>query len=238
MYNNLEEEMKTYRELYFRGSQEQLKGFVEEIKKYAVGNWRMEPQTDRWKEYLFFDYVGNSVDKARVSIFMGDNISKGELMVGNIVPIEKSQLSVDEYNAVLVKFYDDVIKPYKECGTELDITQPSDDIFDPISIISEEALKKLKSFCYMANKSTGSSHPYDQERWFDFICQTVDDERIFDYTTLANFLQDETYWGKKTEEFIGVIGDFAWDEEHAYELASEYERACEILQYYKRTRGM
>jgi len=215
--------MKTYRELYFRGSQEQLKGFVEEIKKYAVGNWRMEPQTDRWKEYLFFDYVGNSVDKARVSIFMGDNISKGELMVGN---------------AVLVKFYDDVIKPYKECGTELDITQPSDDIFDPISIISEEALKKLKSFCYMANKSTGSSHPYDQERWFDFICQTVDDERIFDYTTLANFLQDEIYWGKKTEEFIGVIGDFAWDEEHAYELASEYERACEILQYYKRTRGM
>ena len=89
-----------------------------------------------------------------------------------------------------------------------------------------------------ANKSTGSSHPFDQERWFDFICQTVDDDRIFDYTTLANFLQDETYWGKKSEEFIGVIGEFSWDEEHAYELASEYERACEILQYYKKTRGM
>ena len=51
--------MKTYRELYFRGSQEQLKGFVEEIKKYAVGEWKMEPQTDRWKEYLFFDYIIN-----------------------------------------------------------------------------------------------------------------------------------------------------------------------------------
>lgn len=230
--------MKTYRELYFRGSQEQLKGFVEEIKKYAVGEWKMEPQTDRWKEYLFFDYIGNSVDKARVSIFMGDNINKGELMVGNIVPIEKSQLSVEEYNAVLVQFYNDVVKPYKECGTELDITQPSDDIFNPTSIISKEALKKLELFCNNANKSTGSSHPCDQERWFDFICQTVDDERIFDYTTLANFLQDETYWGKKSEGFIGVIGDFSWDEEHAYELASEYERACEILQYYKKTRGM
>lgn len=198
----------------------------------------MEPQTERWKEYLFFDYSGNNVDKACVSIFIGDIITKKELMVGNIVPTEKSQLSVEEYNAVLVQFYDDVIKPYKERGTELDITQPSDDIFDPTSIISNEALRKLKLFCNAANKSTGSSHPCDQERWFDFICQTVDDERIFDYSTLANFLQDETYWGKKSEEFIGVIGSFAWNEEHAYELAGEYERACEILQYYKSTRGM
>lgn len=63
-------------------------------------------------------------------------------------------------------------------------------------------------------------------------------ERIFDYSTLADFLQDEIYWGEKSEESIGVIGDYAWDEEHAYELASEYEHACEILQYYKNIRGI
>ena len=138
----------------------------------------------------------------------------------------------------MLQFYDDIVKPYKECGTELNITQPSEEIFDPTSIITKEALRKLELFSNNANKSTGSSHPFDQERWVDIICQTVDDERIFDYTTLANFLQDETYWGKKSEEFIGVIGDFSWDEEQAYELASEYERACEILKYYKKTRGM
>ena len=230
--------MKTYRELYFRGSREQLKKFIDEMKKCVAVNWRMEIQSERWKDYLFFDYMGENVEKARVSIFIGDGIEKGELSVGNIVPIEKSELSIDEYNAVLLQFYNDIIKPYKESGTDLDISEPSDDVFDPISIITKEALAKLKSFCNLANKSTGSSHPSDQERWFDFICQTVDDDKMFEYSTLADFLQDESYWGKKPEDFLGVMGNYAWDEEHANELASEYESACEILCYYKKMRGM
>lgn len=228
--------MKTYRELYFRGTVKQLSEFVKQIGKYAVGNWKLRKQLGRWKDYLLFDYIGELVDKACVSIYVGDEITKGELRVGNIVPLEKSELSIDEYNTVLLKFYDDVIKPYKECGTKLSILQPNDDIFDPTSVISEIALKKLQLFCSAANKSTGSSHPCDQERWFDFICQTVDDGKMFDYSTLASFLQDETYWGKKPDSFIGVMGSFAWDEEQAYELATEYENLCEVLSYYKKTR--
>lgn len=230
--------MKTYRELYFRGTTKQLSEFVDQIGKYVVGDWKYEKQSERWKDYLFFDYIGTHVDKARVSIHVGNKIAKGELRVGNIVPMEKSELNVDEYNAVLLQFYDDVIKPFKESVPELSISQPSDDIFDPTSVISETALKKLELFCSAANKSTGSSHPYDQERWFDFICQTVDDGKIFDYSTLASFLRDETYWGKKPDGFIGVMGDYAWDEEHADKLASEYEILCEVLRYYKKTRGI
>lgn len=230
--------MKTYRELYFRGTTQQLSEFVNQIGRYAIGDWKLEKQSGCLKDYLSFEYTGAHVDKAFVSIYVGDRIATGELMVGNIVPKVKSNLSVDEYNAVLLKFYDDVIKPFKESGTELNIAQPSDDIFDPTSVISETALMKLKNFCYGANKSTGSSHPCDQERWFDFICQTVDDDKRFDYDTLANFLKDETFWGKKSDGFIGVMGSYAWDEEHAYELASEYENLCEVISYYKRTRGI
>lgn len=230
--------MKTYRELYFKGTPTQLLKFVEIFKNYKKGDWITEKQNERWKDYLFFDYTGELVDKARVSIFIGDNIENGELKVGNIVPLEKNQLTINEYNDVLLQFYNDVIVPYKATDTEIIISQPSDDIFDPTTVITETALKKLKQFCSAANKSTGSSHPYDQERWFDFICQTVDDDKMIDYTTLANFLQDNSYWGEKEEDFIGVIGSFAWDEEHAFELASEYESACSILQYYKKTRGL
>lgn len=230
--------MKTYRELYFKGDSKQLTKFVDEIGKYALGEWQIVEKSDQWKEYLFFDYKGEKVDKARVSIYLGNKIIEGELNVGNIIPLEKNELSIDEYNAVLLKFYNDVIKPYKECGTELTILEPSDDIFDPTTIITEEALKKLERFCRLANKATGSSHPYDRERWFDFVCQTVDDDRIFDSSTLASFLKDENYWGKKSDDFIGVMGTYAWDEDHAYELASEYERLCEVLQYYKRERGI
>lgn len=230
--------MKTYRELYFRGMPEQLSKFIVEIGEYATGNWSLRERSGRWKEYLFFDYDGDEVDKACVSIYVGDEISKDELHVGNIIPKVKSELSIDEYNAILLKFYDNVIKPYKESNIKLDISQPTDDVFNPTSIISEVALKKLKTFCNCANKSTGSSHPCDKERWFDFVCQTVDDGKVFDASTLAEFLQDENYWGKKPDSFIGNMGSYAWDEKQSYELASDYENLCEVLKYYKRERGV
>ncbi len=66
-------------------------------------------------------------------------------------------------------------------------------MFDPLDYISKEALIKLEQFCFLANKSTGSLHFCDEERWFDFICQTVDDNQILDYDTLYRFLTDEDY---------------------------------------------
>jgi len=230
--------MKIFRELSFKGTAEQLSKFSKEIGEYAKDDWILQPATERLKDYLQFSYRGTSLENAIVSIYIGDRLQKGEIKVGNIVPQKKNSLTVDEYNALLMQFYEDVIKPYKEHGTEVIIDPPTDDIFDPRMIISEEALQKLKSFCYGANKTTGSSHPLDKERWFDFICQTVDDDRVFEYTALANFLQDEAYWGAKPKDFIGAMGDYAWSEDKAYELADEYSTAVDVLQYYKRTRGI
>lgn len=230
--------MKTFRELTFKGTEEQLLKFSKEIGEYVKGDWVLQPVTERFKDYLQFFYRGASLENAIVSIYLGDKLQKGEIMVGNIVPQKKNSLTVDEYNALLMRFYEDVIKPYKEQGTEIIIDPPTDDIFDPRTIISEKALRKLRSFCDGANKTTGSSHPMDRERWFDFICQTVDDDRVFEYSSLANFLQDEAYWGTKPEGFIGAMGDYAWSEDKAYELADEYSAAVEVLQYYKKTRGI
>lgn len=230
--------MKTYCELYFSGTADNLNAFVKELKHYIKGDWKQVEQSERWTDYLFVDYIGTDVDKARVSIYLGDDLKKGQIKVGNIVPLEKSSLSIDEYNSVLKKFNRDIIEPYKRHSNIIKISELTNDEFDPLTMISEAALKKLKIFCNAANKSTGSSHPCDQERWYDFICQTVEDGRMFDYETLARFLQDESYWGKKeTGNFIGM-GSSAWDSKHAYELAGEYESACSILNYYRETRGI
>ena len=230
--------MKIFSELTFSGSYEQLCTFIEDIDEYINGDWTRVQDSDRWKEYLFIDYNGNLVDKARVSIYLGDDLQDGEIKVGNIVPLEKNVLNVDEYNAILKKFYTDIIEPYKRTNPSIDISDISSDMFDPLNIISRDALKKLTKFCNNANKSTGSTNIRDQERWYDFICQTVDDELMFDYDTLAEFLQDEEYWGHKEDDFIGVIGKFAWSSEQAYKLADEYEKACSLLMYYKEKRGL
>ena len=220
--------MKTFRELYFIGSEQTLKEFINSFSEYVYGNWSIKCESNSFTHWLYVDYLGNQVNKASVCISISDSaINSGELKVNNIVPLEKSELSIDEYNSVLMEFYNDIIKPYKEKTTlDIQISEPTDDEFNPLTVISEKALNKLKSFCNSANKSTGSSHPYDQERWFDFICQTVDDGKEFGYDELAKFLQDESYWGKKNE-------NGAWSEEHAYKLALEYESLCSIVKYYK-----
>lgn len=230
--------MKTYCELYITGNHEALEKFVTEIQSYATGNWSAELKNEMGTSWLAFDYDGTEMDNSSVCIPLHDFETASSLHVSNIISLEKNHIDIDEYNDILRKFYNDVIHPYAMDHDEINISPITSDVFDPLTRISKEALDKLTLFCDAANKSTGASHPCDQERWYDFICQTVDDDRIFDYTTLSKFLQDEDYWGKKEPGFLGVIGHFAWDKANAEELASEYEDACSILQYYKRTRGV
>lgn len=227
--------MKIYRELYFRGTPSQLSKFAEEISNYVTGDWRLvtKDANGEYKKYLFFDYIGKKVDNARVSIYLGDRIDSGEVNVGNIIPLKKNHLSIEEYNAVLMLFYKEIVVPYEKENNYLSISQPTDDNFNPLTIMSEASLKKLKAFCGCANKSTGSSHPCDKERWLSFILQTVEEDRILDSDTLCRFLQDEESWGKKPNDYIGVMGDYAWDEDSAYELSMEYETISEAMKYYK-----
>lgn len=231
--------MKIFRELYFKGTPSELNRFAEEIGNYATGDWRFvtKDANGEYKKYLFFDYMGKRVDNARVSIYLGDRINSGEVNVGNIIPLIKNQLSIEEYNAVLMLFYNDIIIPYEKENKYLTISQPTDDKFDPLTIMSEKSLKKLQAFCGGANKSTGSSHPCDKERWLSFILQTVEEDRILDSDTLCRFLQDEEYWGKKSDDSIGVMGNYAWNEDSAYELSMEYETISEAMKYYKDNRS-
>ena len=160
--------MKTYCELYFSGTSDNLRAFVKELKAYINGDWRQVEQSERWEDYLFIDYIGTDVDKARVSIYLGNDLAKGQIKVGNIVPLEKNSLSIDEYNSVLKKFNRDIIEPYKRHNHIINISELTNDEFDPLTVISKVALQKLRAFCVAANKSTGSSHPCDQERWYEF----------------------------------------------------------------------
>lgn len=229
--------MHVYKELTFVGSKEKLDELARDIYSVFPANWIKPDGNQMLKDYILADYIGKQAPHAEVSIYYGKDMKyDGRIKVCNIVPLQKNQLTIDEYNQLLDLFYNDIVKAYCEKHNGIEIIGPSSGQFDPLDYISEEALKKLNLFCNAANKSTGSSHPCDEERWFDFICQTVNDGRVFDYDTLFKFLQDEEYWGKKEKDFLGVIRRSTWDEENAEELASEYDNYVRILQYYKNTR--
>ena len=225
--------MHIYKELSFVGNKPAFDAFKKSAPSFTVGDWKYS-MSDRMRDYIAFDYVGHRVDQAEVSIYYGpDSWREGIIKVDNIVPLQKPQLTIEEYNAVLDLFYAEIIVPNRDKMSGLQIVGPESDVFDPLKYISKEALKKLERFCNSANKSTGSSHPSDEKRWFDFIIQTVDDNQTFDFDTIFRFLMDEDYWGSKDSSFIGVVGHFAWDEEHAGELAAENDNYVRFLKYYK-----
>lgn len=228
--------MRIYKELSFIGNKTELDNLAKNIYNVFPEDW-IKPQKNQGSEnYILADYVGDKAPHAEASIYYGkDTWRDGFVKVCNIVPLQKNQLTIDEYNQVLDLFYNDVAKAYGQKHDDIKIVAPSSGYFNPLDYISKDALLKLTIFCNTANKSTGSLHPCDEERWFDFICQTVDDERTFDYDTIFEFLQDEEYWGKK-KGVLGVIGKFAWNEENAEELATEYDNYVRILMYYKNTR--
>ena len=230
--------MKTYSELCFYASKEEFEEFKKIIRNYITNDWSISTNKTYITEYLNFTYTGNEEEAAMVCICDSSYNDESCYRVVNIVPTNVNELSMEQYNHILQIFYNDIIKPYNEVNHDIKIVGPTSDVFNPVDVVSNDALKKLKSFCRNANKTTGSSHPCDQERWFDFICQTVDDNQMFSYDTLATFLQDEEYWGAKRTAGEGVISDSAWSEEAAYELASEYEAACNIIIYYKKIRGI
>lgn len=229
--------MHVYKELSFAGDKHSLDTFCLQIYNFFPSVWT-KPKSSRFQEnYIAADYNGDLAPHAEVSIYYNSESWDGGLIkVGNIVPLDKDQLTIDEYNRILDLFYEDIVIPYNRKHPEIEVYGPTSDMFDPLNYITDSALKKLAQFCNGANKSTGSSHPCDEERWFEFICQTVDDNKVFDYDTLYKFLIDEDYWGRKNPDYLGVKGQYAWSEEKAYELASEYEKSVRLLEFYKKTR--
>ena len=227
--------MHVYKEIYFNGNKVALDRLFSKIYDVFPDKWVKPEGNTLLKNYILADYIGDLVPHAEVSIYYGaDSWREGYVRVGNIVPLEKDQLSIDEYNKILDLFYEDRVKKYIEKNKDINVRGPTSDKFEPLEYISQEAMDKLSDFCDLANKATGSANPDDEKRWFDFICQTVDDKKVFDYDTLYRFLIDEEFWG--TKDVLGPMGHFAWSEEMAEELAMEYDNYVRILQYYNKRR--
>ena len=215
--------MYIFKELVIYGDEAALEEFASSVESYFPADW-VNPQNDRLKGYIVADYVGSNVTHAEVRILFDDEkMREGHINVVNIVPLDKKQLTVDEYTTMLDLFYADIVRPYADCHSAVR-AEESD-----LSYIDSEAFGKLKAFCINANKTTGSSYPRDEKRWFDFVCQTVDDGRTFDYDTLRRLLSDEGYWG----EFCDDGKWYAWGEEKAAELALEYDNYVRLLKHYK-----
>lgn len=138
--------------------------------------------------------------------------------VMNVVPLKVGQLDRATYNALLQEFTEQVAVP-AATGLKLSAKlsrqwQSIDEWFSP------STAQALRRFSNSANKSTGASHPRDQERWMEFLISAHHDGSDIDSDLLYRWLHE-------------VAG---WQEESAGDLLMNYDFARTLLGHYDQHR--
>ncbi|WP_294431602.1 hypothetical protein [uncultured Treponema sp.] len=205
--------MKIYKDLIINGTTEALAKFEESLSGEIPNYWKFLGNDKNMPNYLKIIYSGDRFPIAGLSIYK----SESQFEIVNIIPLTQNQLSYDEYNGILKLFYNDFFNKQKQ--SELSVLFNENDELYEKDILKDETIASLKAFSDCANKSTGSIHPLDRKRWFDFICLAY---RNGDYRELS-----ETY----LECFL--VEDYGWSQEWALKLASEYHFGIGLLKHWE-----
>jgi hypothetical protein len=186
--------------------------------KQATGPWRhAEERENKIPAHSSGDDVivftrekGGGIEAVNLFMFSNNSVYK----VTNIVPSQIGELSIDCYNSVLKDFVVHVVEPARRTvDFQIDITSARQSLNDWVSSDVAEALRR---FSGSANKSTGSSHPLDLQRWFRFIVVSHREPEKLGTDRLIRWLVEVENW----------------PEEKAYDLAIEYEFGLGILEAY------
>ena len=123
------------------------------------------------------------------------------------MPGEVSELSHDQYNAILMDFHDNVLR---KLSTDFPVTMiASGDQRRLDDILSPEAMTLLNRFCGLANKSTGSAHPLDKERWYDFLIMVGSQRPALTAHDLMRWLTEVDAWPARTAQDLVIEFEFA-----------------------------
>lgn len=210
--------MRTFKDLYIDVTDSSVENFIDSL-TVLVGDYALwtrradleERDMDGRGMYAFQRQEGSELPAAGLSIV---HHKDDVWYVPNVVPLEYGNLTIQQYNDVLTEFHDLFLLPVSD-EQGLKITFTSEHISDA-DILGEEGARLLKAFSSGANKSTGSSHPCDRERWLAFIT-TVCATKNVDTNLLDRVLQEQ-----------------GWDEEGAQDLVVQFEFAKDLIDYMRK----
>lgn len=211
--------MKTFQNLYIKLNNDSIESFIEKITQNCNENWQRDFEREENAKYFrekafSFKYTGkNELPNAGLTLFEDEN---GIWYVPNIIPTEMKELSIEEYNKLLVDFKVMLIEPATQ-NTPVFINLTPDEV-SLEDVVGKEAANALKLFSSLANKSTGNSHPNDKNRWFEFLVAAQKSEKKPSFEMLKATLIEQ-----------------GWSEEFAYDLAFEFEHGQELLDFVKKT---
>ena len=215
--------LEVFQDLLLHGPATRLTALREALLNHTASPWRHAAETEKklsnsagieGDTLAFERKQDDALPAATLWLLSRD----GGYKVTNIVPREHGELGYAGYNAILQDFERRIASPAaREAGFRVETTASHQSIDD---WLSPEAAKALRLFSRAANKSTGSSHPLDRERWFHFLIAAYrENDRLH--------VDDLFRWLSEIE---------GWDEKNANSLAIEYEFGLALLREYDRPR--
>lgn len=137
--------------------------------------------------------------------------------VTNIVPRNVGELGIEKYNAILRDFVVKVAEPAAAGGAfVIELTGPNQALKD---WMGPEAAASLRRFSSAANKSTGASHPLDQERWYQFLIDAHRGPKRAAPDQVARWLIEVEHWPEDTARELAIDYEFALGLLEKYDVA-------------------
>ena len=210
--------IEVFQDLHFLCPEERRLSVRETLRSRSASPWRHAGDRERAfveispeeSDYLVFERSADGELPACTLALFGKT---GGYKVGNIIPKGPHDLTHSEYNDLLGEFAQTVLQPVVD-DLELSITQTPrrQSITDWTSV---DAASALRRFSVCANKSTGSHHPADRDRWFQFLVAAHECRSKMDTVLLER-------WLAEVEQ---------WPQEIAHDLAREYGYSIDLLNF-------
>lgn len=207
--------MKTFRDLYISLNGTDYQKLPILFGKYCSSPWSLsedeenDPKLSGPQPFCYKSDGSSGIAPAGLYLFQKH---PGTWYVANIIPTQAKKLNYIEYNAVLEHFFENIVEPaIAKSPIEAQITT---DEISIKSVAGSDVEDALRHFSGLANKSTGSSHPYDRERWFDFLISA-----------------HKSHSQPDVDLVIRTLVEMGWAEDIAYELGLEYEFSSNLLSY-------
>ena len=218
--------MKQFKDLEITGPVEQILSFINDVSAKLPTHWRRDfeaearlEQANHVRKDSWFAFIYKSEDDEPSSnVFL--TLESERLYVPNVTPLKPGWLSIAQYNRILDEFAE-ILSNHMPLDSPLKINVTSD-VAAITDWVSPKAKELLDRFSNSANKSTGSSHPSDFQRWSDFLIEVHKEGS-------GHRLSGE-FLAKWLEEELG------WPSEQADKLAVEYEFARDVLQAHEQSR--
>lgn len=212
-----------YRDFYIRGDDDALVQFPAAVDERLAGGWARNPEIEERAQDMgetYFVYscpAEQEPPRAAADLVVTPQHGESGLYVPNVVPSKRSELTPSEYNAIVGEFAERFGIPAAESlGLSHELT-PS--VRSVESYFDEEAFRCLKRFSVLANKSTGSSHPMDRDRWHDFIIAVHRSGRPLVTEVLERWLVEEQGWTEDRADRLGSQASFGVGLLAAYDVS-------------------